>query len=89
MMDKESTFMKRREFVRSVLGTGGGLLILPSGTLFGQNAPSNKLNIALVGVWGRGVAHYRILKTQNVVALCDTNEDRLAQGLEIFPSSLW
>jgi hypothetical protein len=26
--------------------------------LFGADAPSNKLNVALIGVWGRGLAHY-------------------------------
>src|SRR5512137_1418641 len=79
--------MRRREFVKSVAGNAGGVLILPSGTLFGQNAPSNKLNVALIGVWGRGTAHYRILNTQNVVALCDVNEQRLKEGVQIFPKA--
>ena len=39
-----------------------GLLILPSGVLGGENAPSNKLNVALIGVWGRGLAHYRLAR---------------------------
>jgi predicted dehydrogenase len=76
--------MQRRDFVKSV---AGGLTILPSGTLFGQNAPSNKLNVALIGVWGRGTAHYNILKTQTVVAICDVNENRLKEGVQIFPGA--
>jgi hypothetical protein len=55
-----------------------GLLILPTGTLFGQNTPSKKLNIALIGVWGRGQALYKGLATENVVALCDVNAKNLA-----------
>ena len=39
--------MKRRELLQSA---AAGLTILKSGTLRGQNAPSNKLNIALIGV---------------------------------------
>ena len=40
--------MKRRRFLQAATTTGAGLLILPSGTLLGRNAPSNKLNIALI-----------------------------------------
>jgi predicted dehydrogenase len=76
--------MHRRDFVKSA-ATGAGLLILPSGTLFGQNAPSNKLNVALIGVWGRGTAHYNVLRNENVVALCDVNDNRTKEALQIFP----
>jgi predicted dehydrogenase len=78
--------MQRREFLKSA-ASGAGLLILPSGTLFGQNAPSDKLNIALMGVWGRAIAHYNTLSTENVVAICDVNENRLAEGLKLFPNA--
>jgi predicted dehydrogenase len=55
--------------------------------LRGANAPSNKLNIALVGVWGRGTAHYNTMLTENVVALCDINERRTKEALEVFPKA--
>jgi predicted dehydrogenase len=55
--------------------------------LRGQNAPSNKLNIALIGVWGRGTAHYNVLRGENVVALCDVNDNRTKEGLEVFPKA--
>ena len=58
--------MQRRELLKTA---AAGLTILKSGTLRGQNAPSNKLNIALIGVWGRGTAHYNVLRGENVVAL--------------------
>lgn len=66
---------------------GAGLLILKSGTLFGQSRPSSKLNIALIGVWGRGLAHYNVLKKENVVALCDVNELRFPDALQAFPGA--
>jgi hypothetical protein len=47
--------MNRRDLLKTA---GAGLTILKSGTLRGQNAPSNKLNVAMIGVWGRGTAHY-------------------------------
>jgi len=76
--------MRRRDLFAAA---GAGLTILKSGTLRGQNAPSNKLNIALIGVWGRGTAHYNTLMNENVVALCDVNALRTKEGLEIFPKA--
>src|SRR5215208_6140437 len=76
--------MQRRDLLKAA---GAGLTILKSGTLRGQNAPSNKLNIALVGVWGRGTAHYNVLMNENVVALCDVNDLRTKEGLELFPKA--
>ena len=78
--------MQRRDFLKSA-AAGAGLTILKSGTLRGQNAPSNKLNIALIGVWGRGTAHYNALRNENVVALCDVNDNRTKEAIEIFPKA--
>ncbi|MBC8096169.1 MAG: Gfo/Idh/MocA family oxidoreductase, partial [Akkermansiaceae bacterium] len=55
--------------------------------LFGADAPSNKLNLALIGTWGRGEAHFDALATQNLVALCDVDEDHLAFALKRFPKA--
>ena len=79
--------MNRRLFLKSATASGAGLLILPTGTLFGQNRPSSKLNVALIGVWGRGLAHYNALKKENVVALCDVNELRFPDALKVFPGA--
>lgn len=76
--------MQRRQFVGSA---AAGLLILPSGVLRGQNTPSKKLNIALIGVWGRGLAHYEAITPENVVALCDINENRLAEASKKWPQA--
>jgi hypothetical protein len=75
--------MQRRDLLKSAVG----LTILKSGMLKGQNAPSNKLNIALMGVWGRGTAHYNVLRNENVVALCDVNDNRTKEALELFPKA--
>ena len=75
--------MQRRDLLR----TAAGLTILKSGTLRGQGAPSNRLNIALIGVWGRGSAHFNVLKSENVVALCDVNDLRTKEALQVFPKA--
>lgn len=79
--------MRRRQFLRSVAFSGAAGLILPRVSLFGADAPSNKLNIALIGTWGRGEAHFGGLKQENVVALCDVDEKHLAFGAERFPNA--
>src|SRR3569623_567948 len=83
---QEIRIVQRRDLLKTV-GASAGLTILRSGTLRGQNAPSNKLNIALVGVWGRGTAHYNVLRNENVVALCDVNDKRTKEALDIFPKA--
>ena len=77
--------MQRRDFLKSA--SGAGLIILRSGALRGQNAPSNRLNIALIGVWGRGTAHYNVLHGENVVALCDVNDKNLKAAAEKHPNA--
>ncbi len=79
--------MKRRQFLKSLAYTGAAGLILPRTKLFGADAPNNKLNIALIGTWGRGEAHFDGLKKENVVALCDVDEKHLAYGAERFPGA--
>lgn len=72
---------------RTMLQTAAAFTILPSGLLLGQNAPSNRLNVALIGVWGRGTAHYPSLLQENVVALCDVYEPRNREALAMFPKA--
>ncbi len=78
--------MRRRDFLKCTT-TGAGLLILPSGTLRGADAPSNKLNVALIGADGRGRAHYDPISSENVVALCDVDETHLAFAAKRFPKA--
>jgi len=77
---KSDTFMKRRQFLKTAAFSGAAGLILPRLHLFGAEAPSNKLNVALIGTWGRGEAHFGSLSRESVVALCDVNEEHLAYG---------
>ncbi len=79
--------MDRRNFLKSSAATTAGLIILPSGSLLGANAPSNKLNIALVGAYGRATAHWDSIAGENVVAICDVNEKNLGLASERFPKA--
>ena len=64
---------------RSFLKTGAvaaGLTIVPGSVLgksFGYTAPSDKLNIAGIGVGGMGRRNLANMNTENIVALCDVD----------------
>jgi len=77
----------RRVFLQTATAIGAGLTILPSGALGGPDAPSNKLNVALIGVGGRGRAHYGAVGGENVVALCDVDDRAIAKAAEKFPGA--
>ncbi len=51
----------------------------------GKTPPSEKLNLACVGIGGRGGANLSALSQQNIVALCDVDRDRLGAAKEKFP----
>jgi predicted dehydrogenase len=82
-----NTRISRRGFLTSTTATGAGLLVMPSGTVFGQNTPNNRLNVALIGAYGRAHAHYGTLKGENVVAVCDVDKNNLANGMKHFPNA--
>ena len=79
--------MNRRHFLKTAAVAGAGLLILPSGTRAGKNAPGAKLNIAMIGTWGRAEAHFDVVANENVVALCDVDERHLAGAAKRFPNA--
>jgi predicted dehydrogenase len=78
--------VNRRGFLKTTVA-GAGLIVLPSGTLRGAGAPSNKLNIALIGTWGRAHKHVSSISSENVVAICDVDENHLDFGSSNFPKA--
>ncbi|MFO8015210.1 MAG: Gfo/Idh/MocA family oxidoreductase [Phycisphaerae bacterium] len=77
----------RRAFLKSAAAAGAGLVVLPSGVLRGADAPSNKLNIAMVGAGGRANAHYGSASRENIAALCDVDAKHLAKAAKRFPKA--
>jgi len=55
---------------------------------FAQNrSPSEKLNIGVIGVAGRGAAQLDAAAAENVVALCDVDARLLAAAAQRFPKA--
>ena len=61
--------ISRRDFLRTSAVGLAGLTIVPSsvfGKAAGQTAPSDKLNIAAVGIGGMGAANLSNMETENI-----------------------
>src|SRR5262245_3535626 len=78
--------LNRRAFIKSaaVLGTGVWLGVERG---FGSQSPNDKLNIGIIGVSNRAEANISGVKSQNIVALCDIDEDFLGSAAEDFPKA--
>ena len=81
--------MSRRRFVGDV-ATGLTFTIVPAQVLGGRRrgilAPSDKLNIACIGVGGMGATDVRgVGKTENIYALCDVDDRQAVQSVTAFP----
>lgn len=90
MTERNST---RRAFLKeSALGLAG-LTIVPNvvlGKATGEKtrvSPSDKLNIAGVGIGGRGGSVLGNLETENIVALCDVDWDYAADKFNKYPKA--
>ena len=72
---QKSKSISRREFMTRTAATAVGLTILPSGIISakGRVAPSDKLNIAGIGVGGMGFSNLKNIKGQNIVGLADVD----------------
>lgn len=68
--------ISRADFLKTSAAGLAAMTVVPGnvmGAAFGHKAPSDKLNIAGVGIGGRGSAVLDDLKEENIVALCDTD----------------
>jgi predicted dehydrogenase len=77
--------MRRKITRRQFVAASAGALAAP-GFLRGQNA-TNNLNIAIIGVGGRGGANLRGVGSENIVALCDVNARAIDAAAAKYPKA--
>ena len=75
----------RREFIGAAASVTA-FTIVPRHVLGGAGlaAPSEKLNIACVGVGGKGFDDLRNVSSENIVAMCDVDTKRAADAFKLF-----
>jgi predicted dehydrogenase len=77
--------LSRRRFLKgAALAAGAGPHIVPPSVL-GKDAPSNRLNLAIIGIGGRGADNLKALTGQSIVALCDVDDQRAGKAYESHP----
>ena len=83
--------VSRRTFLGTTATAAAAFSVIPShamGSVLGHRAPSEKLNIAVVGAGGMGNANLKAVKpTENVVALCDVDWKYTAPVFEANPQA--
>ncbi len=82
--------LSRREVLkRAALFTGTAFaapVLVPSSVL-GKTAPSNRLNLAVIGLGAQGKINLDAVKDQNLVALVDVDDVRAGNAFERFPKA--
>jgi len=65
----------RRGFIQSSSAAAAGFMIVPPNAIagLGHKAPSDKLNIAGIGIGGMGRGNLERMAGENIVALCDVD----------------
>ncbi len=88
-MKKNEIQVTRRKFIGTTATAFAGITILPSTVIagLGHKAPSDKLNIAGIGVGGRGFGNLKELESENIVALCDVDWNYSQRVFDYFPNA--
>jgi len=80
----------RRDFLKSASVLSAGAFFIPN---LISCSPSNRLNIAVIGVGGQGKSNWSKMINQkdskwneNIVALCDVDDNRAADGYRVMPN---
>ncbi len=87
--EKKIKGISRRSFITRTTMATAAFTILPRHVLGGQGfvPPSDKLNIACIGIGGRGESDSAAMENENVVALCDVDEIHGAKTREKYPKA--
>lgn len=81
--------ISRRKFLLNSALVSSAISIVPRHVLGGKGfvAPSDKLNIACVGVGGKGLVDVEGVSTENIIALCDVDVVRAAESFKAHPKA--
>ena len=79
----------RRDFLASTAAAGAGAMLVPRHVLGGpgQTPPSEKMNIAGIGVGGMGGANLKACQGESIVALCEVDSAYAAETIALFPKA--
>ena len=87
--EKQKNKIARRSFLSGSAAAVASLTIVPRNVLggSGNTPPSEKLNIAGIGVGGQGSWDIDNVKSENIVALCDVDWKQAADTFKRYPKA--
>lgn len=77
----------RRDFLKQTALAGVGFWAAGGLAAAAGKSPNDKLNLAVIGVGGRGWSNLNSVKSENIVALADVDENNLARAAADFPAA--
>ncbi|MEM1259771.1 MAG: Gfo/Idh/MocA family oxidoreductase [Bacteroidota bacterium] len=88
-MNDKNRNNQRRDFIKKSGAALAGISIVPSNVMagFGYTAPSDKLNIAGIGVGGMGRRNLKNMNSQNIVALADVDWKYAQRCFDDYPKA--
>ncbi len=87
---QNSSQLSRRDFITKTGMAAAAITILPSGLYgFNRKSPNDKLNIAVVGIGGKGNSDARACAGENLVAFCDVDESLNPELKKDFPNAVF
>lgn len=89
MKSEKNLNLSRRKFIGSTTAALAGFTIIPGHAVsgLGHIPPSDKLNIAGIGIGGKGKVNLNNMVDQNIVALCDVDWDYAKPVFEKYPDA--
>lgn len=86
MKKKDKKNISRRKFIAGSASATFAFQFVPA-SMFGADAPSNKLNIAGIGIGGMGASNLSQCEKENIVALCDVDSKYAAHTFRKYPKA--
>ncbi len=89
-MTGQNRNIDRRDFLKTGAAAASG--IVGAGTFSApafakSTSPNEKLDIAMVGVGGKGFDNVRSVQRENIVALCDVDEERAGKAFDLISNA--
>lgn len=79
--------LTRRDWLKAAAASGAGLTILGNGRSAWTYQANEKLNLAIIGAGGRGASNLASVASENIVAMCDVNEQKAANSFAKYPQA--
>lgn len=77
----------RRDFLKTAALTGAGFWVAGRSAMAQSTSRSEKLNIACIGCGGKGKSDVSSVAGENIVALCDVDDERAADSFKRHPKA--